>query len=138
MIIGGVNVFPSQIETVLMNIPEVGNDYQIVLEREGGLDRMYIKVEISSKMFHGDLKELKKLESEIVAVRIDDKPGGLRKASEVLPQNSLNVEDAYGFTIHGTGQAIFVFQVENMKQTEEILKAAGFPILDDRELYYLG
>ena len=66
MIIGGVNVFPSQIETVLMNIPEVGNNYQIVLEREGGLDRMYIKVEIYSKMFHGDLKELKKLKSEIV------------------------------------------------------------------------
>jgi len=66
MIVGGVNIFPSQVETVLMNIPEVGNNYQIVLEREGGLDRMYIKVEIYSKMFHGDLKELKKLKSEIV------------------------------------------------------------------------
>ena len=75
---------------------------------------------------------------EIVAVRIDDKPGGLRKASEILAQNSLNVEDAYGFTIYGTGLAIFVFQVENVKHTEEILKAAGFPILDDGELYYLG
>jgi phenylacetate-CoA ligase len=66
VIIGGVNVFPSQIETVLMNIPEVGNNYQIVLEREGGLDRMYIKVEIYSKMFHGDLKELSRLKSDIV------------------------------------------------------------------------
>ena len=66
LIIGGVNVFPSQIETVLMKIPEVGNNYQIVLERENNLDRMYIKVELYSKMFHGDLKELKNLTAKIV------------------------------------------------------------------------
>lgn len=66
MIIGGVNVFPSQIESVLMNIPEVGNNYQIVLEREENLDRMHIKVELYSKMFHGDLKELRNLNSKIV------------------------------------------------------------------------
>jgi phenylacetate-CoA ligase len=66
LIIGGVNVFPSQIETVLMKIPEVGNNYQIVLERENNLDRMYIKVELYSKMFHGDLKELKHLNGKIV------------------------------------------------------------------------
>jgi phenylacetate-CoA ligase len=34
MIVSGVNVSRPQIETVLMNIPEVGNNYQIVLERE--------------------------------------------------------------------------------------------------------
>ncbi len=65
MILSGVNVFPSQIETVLMNIPEVGNNYQIVLERENNLDRMHIKVELYSKMFHGDLKELEKLKKKM-------------------------------------------------------------------------
>ena len=35
LIVGGVNVFPSQIESVLMKIPEVGNNYQIVLDRDG-------------------------------------------------------------------------------------------------------
>ncbi|MBW2367228.1 MAG: hypothetical protein JRH15_05030 [Deltaproteobacteria bacterium] len=75
---------------------------------------------------------------EIVAVRIEDKPGGLRKASEVLAQGGINVEDAYGFTICETGQALFVFQVENVKHTEKILKEAGFPIIGDRELYFLS
>ena len=75
---------------------------------------------------------------EIIAVRIEDKPGGLRKASEVLAEGGINVEDAYGFTICESGQAVFVFQVEHVKHTEKILKAAGFPILDDRKLYYLG
>lgn len=66
IIVGGVNVFPSQIETVIMNIPEIGNNYQIILEREEGLDHMHIKVEIYSKMFKGDLKALQKLNKDIV------------------------------------------------------------------------
>ncbi len=66
LIVGGVNVFPSQIETVLMAIPEVGNNYQIVLEREGGLDRIRIKVELYSKMFQGDIKALESLKRKIV------------------------------------------------------------------------
>ncbi|PKL39752.1 MAG: phenylacetate--CoA ligase [Spirochaetae bacterium HGW-Spirochaetae-1] len=65
LIVGGVNVFPSQIETVLMKIPEVGNNYQIVLDRKNNLDRMHIKVELYSKMFHGDLKGLKNLSAKI-------------------------------------------------------------------------
>jgi phenylacetate-CoA ligase len=66
MIVGGVNVFPSQIESVLMKIPEVGNNYQIVLDRQANLDRIHIKVELYSKMFHGDLKELKRLHDRVV------------------------------------------------------------------------
>lgn len=66
LIVGGVNVFPSQIESVLMNIPEVGNNYRIVLDREEGLDRMHIQVELYSKLFQGDMNALKKLNREIV------------------------------------------------------------------------
>lgn len=66
LIVGGVNVFPSQIESVLMTIPEVGNNYRIVLDREEGLDRMHIQVELYSKLFQGDMKALKKLNKEIV------------------------------------------------------------------------
>lgn len=66
LIVGGVNVFPSQIESVLMNVPEVGNNYQIVLERKGNLDKMTVKVELYSKLFHGDLKELKRLNDKII------------------------------------------------------------------------
>jgi phenylacetate-CoA ligase len=65
-IIGGVNIFPSQIESVLMNIPEVGNNYQINLERENNLDKLHVKVELYSKMFSGDLKQLKAIKDKIV------------------------------------------------------------------------
>lgn len=74
---------------------------------------------------------------DIVAIRIDDSPGGLHKASAVLASNGINVEDAYGFTIHQTSMAVFVFQVRDVRKTENILKEAGFTVLDDRELYLL-
>ena len=58
LIVNGVNIFPSQIEEVLMAIPEVGNNYQIYLTRRAGLDRLVVKVEIYSKLFTGDLSQL--------------------------------------------------------------------------------
>ncbi len=66
LIVGGVNVFPSQIETVLMNVPEVGNNYQIVLDRHNNLDRIHVRVELYSKMFEGDIKALDALKKKIV------------------------------------------------------------------------
>jgi hypothetical protein len=71
----------------------------------------------------------------IVAVKIEDKPGGLHRASSVLAEKNINVEDAYGFSIRENNDAVFVFQVEDVSSTEKILKDAGYPILTDRELY---
>jgi phenylacetate-CoA ligase len=45
MIIRGVNVYPSQVEAVLVGIPGVAPHYQIVLRREGALDTMIVEVE---------------------------------------------------------------------------------------------
>jgi hypothetical protein len=74
---------------------------------------------------------------EIVAVIIDDSPGGLHKAASLLSSKNINVEDAYGFTIREKNQAIFVLQVADIHMTEKILKEAGFRIISDKELYYL-
>lgn len=74
---------------------------------------------------------------DIVAVRIDDSPGGLHKASAVLARNEINVEDAYGFTIRGSNEAVFVFQVKDVKKTEKVLEEAGFSLLRENELYFL-
>jgi len=65
LIINGVNVFPSQIEEVLMSIPEVGTNYQIHLSRHEGLDRLTVKVELYSKLFTGDLSHLESLKTRI-------------------------------------------------------------------------
>jgi len=65
MVIRGVNVFPSQIEQVLMRIPEVGTNYQIVLERQNNLDVMHVRVELKQEAFHGELRELKEIRDRI-------------------------------------------------------------------------
>ncbi len=44
--IRGVNVFPSQIESVIMNIPQVGGHYQLIIRREGYSDTLEVKVEL--------------------------------------------------------------------------------------------
>ena len=65
LIVNGVNMFPSQIEEVIMRIPEVGNNYVVQLDKVGALDKLIVKVEIYSKMFTGDLTELDRLKSKI-------------------------------------------------------------------------
>jgi len=73
----------------------------------------------------------------IVAIKIDDSPGGLHKAASAIAKENINIEDAYGFTIREKNQAVFVFQVEDIAHTEKILKNAGFEVISDKELYYL-
>lgn len=65
LIINGVNVFPSQIEEVIMKIPQVGTNYQIHVQKVGALDKLIIKVEIYSKMFTGEASQLDNLKKQI-------------------------------------------------------------------------
>ena len=65
LIIRGVNVFPSQIEGVLLEIPEVGGQYEIYVTRENHLDKLEVRVEVDSSELLTDYKNLKKLEAEI-------------------------------------------------------------------------
>jgi len=65
LIIGGVNVFPSQIEEKIMKIPEVATNYQIHVDKKGSLDRLTVKVEIYPKLFMGDASKLEALRQHI-------------------------------------------------------------------------
>ena len=67
LIVKGVNVFPMQVEAVLMSIPEVGTNYQIVLDTEDFIDTMTVKVEVCNDCFTGDVKSLKILQQKITA-----------------------------------------------------------------------
>jgi phenylacetate-CoA ligase len=51
LIIRGVNVFPSQIETALMRIPELSPHYQLIVTREKTLDELEVRVEVSEEFF---------------------------------------------------------------------------------------
>ena len=66
LIIRGVNVFPSQIESVLMNIKEiVGSHYQIIVDRVGNLDTMEIQVELAPHAFSDEVKDVEAIRKRI-------------------------------------------------------------------------
>jgi phenylacetate-CoA ligase len=65
LIIRGVNVFPSQIEQVLMDIEGTEPHYQIILDRKASLDDVEITVEVSEKLFSDEVKVLDDLRKRI-------------------------------------------------------------------------
>jgi phenylacetate-CoA ligase len=65
LIIRGVNVFPSQIESVLLEIEGVEPHYQIMVDRDGALDMLEIDVEVNETVFSDEIKNLQNLEKRI-------------------------------------------------------------------------
>jgi phenylacetate-CoA ligase len=65
LIIRGINVFPSQIESVLLQIEGAEPHYMIVVDRQHSLDVMEIQVEINEKVFSDEVKKLEELERKI-------------------------------------------------------------------------
>ena len=61
LIIRGVNVFPSQIESVLMNIEGVEPHYLLIVDRQGTLDTLEVHVEVNEKVFSDEVKNLQNL-----------------------------------------------------------------------------
>jgi phenylacetate-CoA ligase len=65
LIIRGVNVFPSQIESVLMESQTTRPHYQLEVDRKGNLDTLTVKVEINDRVFSDDIKSLQTMENKI-------------------------------------------------------------------------
>ena len=61
--IRGVNVFPSQIEEVILSVAELGPHYEIILEREGYLDKLTVKVELAHST--DSFSELERITQEV-------------------------------------------------------------------------
>lgn len=58
LIIRGVNVFPSQIESVLLEMEHVEPHYMIIVDRQNNLDRLEVQVEVSESLFHDQMRRL--------------------------------------------------------------------------------
>ncbi len=63
--IRGVNVFPTQIESVLMGIPHIGPHYQLIVTREGYMDALEVKVELTDADLLEHYPELKALQNDV-------------------------------------------------------------------------
>lgn len=67
LIIRGINVFPGQIESVLMNIPEVGEHFQIIVDRVNELDVMTVQIEMTDAAFSDKVNDIIKLEGKVAS-----------------------------------------------------------------------
>ncbi|MFA5554479.1 MAG: hypothetical protein WCZ89_03865 [Phycisphaerae bacterium] len=74
---------------------------------------------------------------DVLAIRIPDKPGNLHKLTMALAQAKINILDAYGFVIQSNNVGVCCMEIENLEQSgaAEIVKDAGFEILEDEQLY---
>ena len=65
IIIRGVNIYPSQIETALLQVEGALPHYQIILTRKKGLDEMEVQVEVTPEVFTDTVGSLERLQAQI-------------------------------------------------------------------------
>lgn len=65
LIIRGVNVFPSQVESVLLEIPEAKPHYMLIVDRQGTMDTLEIQVEIDEKFFSDEIVQFNNIRNKI-------------------------------------------------------------------------
>ena len=74
---------------------------------------------------------------DVLAIKIEDKPGNLHKLTTALADNGINVVDVYGFVLQPHHLGVCCMEIENLKDTKapQIVEDAGFEVLSDDELY---
>jgi hypothetical protein len=74
---------------------------------------------------------------QVVAVIMDDRPGGLFRICQALGEKGVNIEDAYGFVVRDKQVAVLIVEVETIPEAEDVIGEAGFEVMSDEELYSL-
>jgi len=72
--------------------------------------------------------------TQVTAVEVPDRPGGLAEVLEALGAGGVNVEYAYCYVKPGADAAVDVFKVDGFN-ADEVLRGAGFRVLDASDLY---
>jgi hypothetical protein len=67
---------------------------------------------------------------EVLAILIEDKPGGLDKLTQMLYTENININNAYGFVLESREKAVFVVDVDQIEKARKIIEKAGFKTLD--------
>lgn len=75
---------------------------------------------------------------DIVAVYLEDRPGGLHEVVRLLAESDINVEDAYGFVVAAGQSAVFVFEVRDVSRATDLLASHGIPVVSEDALFGSG
>ncbi len=72
--------------------------------------------------------------TEVVAVEIEDKPGGLANILKVLSQNDVNIEYMYGFVEKFSNKALVVFRFEDPEKAMKVLSAEHINVVTEADI----
>ena len=72
--------------------------------------------------------------TEVVAVCVPDRPGGMADVMATLDKVGVNIEYSYAFAFHRGEKAVLIFRFTDNARAEQALKAAGFTTLAECEL----
>ena len=75
--------------------------------------------------------------TNVVAVEVDDQPGGLHTILDLLTSNAINVEYMYAFVQQSGKNAVLIFRFDRTDQAIELLQEHGVRIIPGKELYSL-
>ncbi|MHB8881207.1 MAG: ACT domain-containing protein [Thermodesulfovibrionales bacterium] len=73
--------------------------------------------------------------TEVIAVEVSDRPGGLAAILNVMRDTAINVEYMYAFIQKSGENAIIIFRFDELEKAIEVLRAAGIRILSGEEIY---
>lgn len=73
--------------------------------------------------------------TEVVAIEVDNRPGGMKEILDVIDKHGINIEYVYAFTFKRGTKAILIFRFENPDYAVQCLQADGVNVVGSVELY---
>lgn len=72
--------------------------------------------------------------TDIVAIEVDDRPGGLAKVLKVLDENKINIEYMYAFVEKRADKAILVFRFDDLDKAITVLTKSGIRVIGKKDI----
>jgi hypothetical protein len=73
--------------------------------------------------------------TDVVAVEVEDRPGGLHKILDVLFRANINVEYMYAFVQQSGNNAVIIFRFDNLDEAVKVLTANGVTVINGGKVY---
>jgi len=75
--------------------------------------------------------------TQVIAVEVEDKPGGLAKILKLLADEGINVEYMYAFVERSSGNAVLIFKLEDLDRAIDLLSSHGVRVIPGERVYSL-
>jgi len=135
-----INIFvdnkPGKLKTITQILSSNGVDIKAVTiqdRKEFGMVKLLVNdpekahVLLQDNGFASALKD-------ILVVIIEDKPGGLLQLAEAFEKHSINIIDAYSYTVQSHQKAVWCSEVDDYERARSLLKNDGFTLISDEDL----